>query len=173
MICTLNVTGYAQVRFRLACQPCICYLLPVNGLIRLPASLREGGGPLAVEGECDSSLSLKSTATKQKLHAGSFRHAMRATFLSEEGLWTAARSEFGGASPCPTISDRDSLCAIKNLPCPQAFQLPKANFTNSAGIHFKNPNRDSFHREASLRYLPEGALVKGSFALYILFAFFS
>ena len=41
---TLNVTGYAQVRFRLACQQCICYLLPVNGLICLPASLREGGG---------------------------------------------------------------------------------------------------------------------------------
>jgi len=29
---TLNVTGDAQVRFRLACQPCNCYLLPVNGV---------------------------------------------------------------------------------------------------------------------------------------------
>ena len=97
---------------------------------------------------------------------------MRATFLSEEGLCsaarsfnavlplrylpegalcTAARSGFGGASPCPTISDSDLLCSDKNLPCPQAFQLTKANFTNSSGIHFKNPNRDSFHREASLR----------------------
>ena len=28
---TLNVTGDAQVRLRLACQPCNCYLLPVNG----------------------------------------------------------------------------------------------------------------------------------------------
>ena len=29
---TLNVTGYAQVRFRLACQPYNHYLPPVNGL---------------------------------------------------------------------------------------------------------------------------------------------
>ena len=28
---TLNFTGCAQVRFLLACQPCIAYLLPVNG----------------------------------------------------------------------------------------------------------------------------------------------
>ena len=28
---TLNVTGDAQVRFRLACQPCNFYLLPING----------------------------------------------------------------------------------------------------------------------------------------------
>ena len=28
---TLNFTGCAQVRFLLACQPCIGYLLPVNG----------------------------------------------------------------------------------------------------------------------------------------------
>ena len=27
----LNNTGNAQVRFRLACQPCNCYLLPING----------------------------------------------------------------------------------------------------------------------------------------------
>ena len=26
-----NITGYAQVRRVLACQPCNCYLLPVNG----------------------------------------------------------------------------------------------------------------------------------------------
>ena len=26
-----NITGCAQVRLLLACQPCICYLLPVNG----------------------------------------------------------------------------------------------------------------------------------------------
>ena len=26
-----NTTGNAQVRLLLACQPCICYLLPVNG----------------------------------------------------------------------------------------------------------------------------------------------
>ena len=32
----LNVTGYAQVRFRLACQPCIDYLLPVNGFHHKP-----------------------------------------------------------------------------------------------------------------------------------------
>ena len=31
---SLKVTGDAQVRFRLACQPCICYLLLVNGLKR-------------------------------------------------------------------------------------------------------------------------------------------
>ena len=40
----LTVTGDAGVRFRLACQPCNCYLLPVNGLISSQASLREGGG---------------------------------------------------------------------------------------------------------------------------------
>ena len=33
---TLNVTGHAQVRFRLACQPCNCYLLPVNGFHHKP-----------------------------------------------------------------------------------------------------------------------------------------
>ena len=27
----LTITGNAQVRFRLACQPCNCYLLPING----------------------------------------------------------------------------------------------------------------------------------------------
>ena len=27
----LNTTGDAQVRFRLACNPCNCYLLPING----------------------------------------------------------------------------------------------------------------------------------------------
>ena len=38
-----NNTGNAQVRRVLACQPCICYRLPVNGRI-YSASLREGGG---------------------------------------------------------------------------------------------------------------------------------
>ena len=33
---TLNVTGDSQVRFRLACQLCNCYLLPVNGLHHKP-----------------------------------------------------------------------------------------------------------------------------------------
>ena len=39
-----NTTGYAQVRLLLTCQPCNCYLLPVNGL-SLKAFLREEGGP--------------------------------------------------------------------------------------------------------------------------------
>ena len=38
-----NTTGCAQVRFRLACQPCIGYLLPVNGFrdVSSPPSGRE------------------------------------------------------------------------------------------------------------------------------------
>ena len=34
------------------------------------------------------------------------------------------------------------------FPCPQAFQLPQANFKNSAGIHFKN----EVHFIAKLRF---------------------
>ena len=39
----LNVTGYAQVRFVLACQPCKGLQAPVNGL-PTKAFLREEGG---------------------------------------------------------------------------------------------------------------------------------
>ena len=48
---TLNVTGDAQVRFGLACQPRNCYLLPVNGLrVSVPSPVGEGATSEASDG---------------------------------------------------------------------------------------------------------------------------
>ena len=89
-----NITGCAQVRFSLACQPCICYLPPVNGFpfCRSPLSNTfsvsyslpcvKGGGtaPAVTEGlwlHCFSSILLSSqspTALRAEppLHKGAF-----------------------------------------------------------------------------------------------------
>ena len=97
-----NITGCAQVRFLLACQPCICYLLPVNGFpfFRSPLSNTfsvsyslpcvKGGGtaPAVTEGlwlHCFSSILLSSqspTALRAEppLHKGAF--SLRRVFLS-------------------------------------------------------------------------------------------
>ena len=49
---TLKVTGNAQVRFRLACQPSIRYLLPINGLYKKPSSERKVARECVTEGAC-------------------------------------------------------------------------------------------------------------------------
>ena len=72
-------TGCAQVRCIFACQPCICYLLPLNEFPGLQASIFEGGGFCGAKDGRSQRYALLSRTNKylRKLHALSFSRLRR------------------------------------------------------------------------------------------------
>ena len=56
---TLNITGDAQVRFRLACQPCICYVHPAEAGLNQSPPFTQGGTNKALLKKYQKDLTIK------------------------------------------------------------------------------------------------------------------